>query len=191
MNADKLAEIVLVIGGARSGKSGWAQELARARGSDAVVFIATAEARDDEMRARIAQHRAERPPHWQTLEAPRNLTGAVAGLQQVPRLIIVDCLTLWVTNELLANGADLEKRMLCQLDLLVEWARLHDVDLILVTNEVGLGIVPENALAREFRDVVGRVNAHAAQLADKVYWMVAGLAVELKSIAVPRNFGKE
>ena len=101
----------------------------------------------------------------------------------MPRVVLVDCLTLWVTNELLADEPDTEKRLLCDLDLMTEWAHLQDINLILVSNEVGLGIVPDNALARTFRDLLGRVNAHAAQQAAQVYWTVAGLAIEVKSLA--------
>ncbi|MBI4675201.1 MAG: bifunctional adenosylcobinamide kinase/adenosylcobinamide-phosphate guanylyltransferase, partial [Chloroflexi bacterium] len=107
-----------------------------------------------------------------------------AQLETAPQLILVDCLTLWVTNELLASEAEIERRLVCQMDLLMEWTQLHDIDLIFVSNEVGLGIVPENALARRFRDLLGIVNAHVAQNADKVYWMVAGLPLEVKSISL-------
>jgi adenosyl cobinamide kinase/adenosyl cobinamide phosphate guanylyltransferase len=177
------SQIILILGGARSGKSAFAQEWAQQRGSDNVLFIATAEALDDEMRERIAQHRAERPAAWQTLEAPRDLLEAIRNWQTMPRLIVLDCVTLWVTNELLADENDLEKRLFYQLDLLCEWVRLQNIDLVLISNEVGMGIVPENALARNFRDVLGRVNARAAQHAHQVFWMMAGLPLEIKARA--------
>lgn len=177
------AEIIFVLGGARSGKSTFAEQLAWERGGDDVLFIATAEALDDEMRERIAQHRAERPAKWHTLEAPRDLLEALRNWHTMPRLIVVDCLTLWVTNEMLANEKNLERRLFYQLDLLCEWVRVQDIDLILISNEVGLGIVPENALARNFRDVLGRVNARAAQHAHRVFWMAAGLPTEIKARA--------
>jgi len=176
------SEIVLVLGGARSGKSTFAEEWAKRR-SDSVLFLATAEALDNEMRERINKHRAERPTHWQTMEAPRDILEGIRRLETKPRVILLDCLTLWVTNELLANEINLEKRLACQLDMLTEWVHIQDVDLILVSNEVGLGIVPDNALSRTFRDVLGRVNARAAAAADKVFWMVAGLPIEVKSLA--------
>ncbi len=177
------AEIIFILGGARSGKSVFAERLAQQRGGAEVVFMATAEALDDEMRERIAAHRAARPSEWTTLEAPRDLLEGIRHLQTMPRLIVVDCLTLWVTNEMLANEVNLEKRLFYQLDLLCEWVRLQEIDLILISNEVGLGIVPENALARKFRDVLGRVNARAAEHAHRVFWMMAGLPIEIKARA--------
>ncbi len=177
------ARTILILGGARSGKSAFAQEWAEQRGHENVLFIATAEALDDEMRARIAEHRARRPAAWQTLEAPRDVLEALRTWHTMPRLIVVDCLTLWVTNELLANENGLEQRLFYQLDLLCEWVRVQDIDLVLISNEVGQGIVPDNALARNFRDVLGRVNARAAQHAHQVFWMMAGLPLELKTRA--------
>lgn len=177
------SQIYLILGGARSGKSAFAEQLAGQRGGDAVLFIATAEALDDEMRERIAQHRRERPSAWQTLEAPRDILEAIRHWKAMPRLILIDCLTLWVANELLADAGDAERRIMCQLDLLTEWVHLQDIDLILISNEVGLGIVPENALARAYRDLLGRVNARVARSAHQVYWMVAGLPIEVKSLA--------
>lgn len=177
-------QIYFILGGARSGKSTFAEKLARRRAGDDVLFIATAEALDDEMRARIAKHRAERPPAWQTLEAPRDITGSVQQWQTLPRLILLDCLTLWVTNELLADESDVQARLFCQLDLLTEWVRLQSIDLILVSNEVGMGIVPDNELSRTYRDLLGRLNARAAAHADQVFMMVAGLPIEVKSQAI-------
>lgn len=180
----RAADLILILGGARSGKSAYAETLAHARSDKRTLFIATAQALDDEMRERIAAHRAARPPEWETLEAPREIPRAIATLERAPQLILLDCLTLWVTNEMLADEADLEKRLRGQLDLLIEWTYLHDIDLILVSNEVGWGIVPENALARRFRDVLGRVNAYVAQRATHVYLMVAGLPLEIKTTAL-------
>lgn len=177
------ASLTLILGGARSGKSAYAEALAREQPDRRVLYIATAEALDDEMRERIAKHRADRPREWETLEAPREIPIAISGLERAPELILVDCLTLWVTNEMLADETNLEKRLLGQLDLLMDWTHLNDIDLILVSNEVGWGIVPENALARRFRDVLGRVNAYVAHHAGRVYLMVAGLPVEIKSLA--------
>lgn len=181
-SGESQSETVLVLGGARSGKSAFAEQWATRR-SDSVLFLATGETLDDEMADRIAKHRAARPAHWQTLEVARDIPEGMRHVQSMPRVILLDCLTLWVTNELLANDTDLEKRLFCQLDMLTEWVRLQNVDLVLVSNEVGQGIVPDNALARTFRDVLGRVNARAAAAADRVFWMIAGLPIELKSLA--------
>ena len=180
---NRKADLILVLGGARSGKSAYAETLALAKARERVLFIATAEALDDDMRARIAKHRAARPSTWETLEAPRDLPHAIATLERSPHLIVLDCLTLWVTNEMLADENNLEKRLFRQLDLIMEWTHLNDIDLILVSNEVGWGIVPDNALARNFRDVLGRVNAYVAQYAGQVYLMVAGLPLEIKQLA--------
>jgi adenosyl cobinamide kinase/adenosyl cobinamide phosphate guanylyltransferase len=176
--------ITLVIGGARSGKSTFAEQLALARGGSSVLYIATAQALDDEMRERIAKHRAERPQEWQTLEAPRELPEAISQHPSLAKLVLLDCITLWVTNEMLADETRLEERLMCQLDYLMQWVRIQEIGLIVVSNEVGLGIVPENALARRFRDILGRVNARIAQEADEVHWMIAGLAVDAKKLAV-------
>jgi adenosylcobinamide kinase/adenosylcobinamide-phosphate guanylyltransferase len=176
------SNITLITGGARSGKSAFAEKLAQQRAGDDVLFIATAEALDDEMRERIAQHRAERPPAWHTLEAARELPEAIRETEWMPRLILLDCLTLWVTNELLGDDSNLERRLFCQLDLITDWVRFQGIALILISNEVGSGIVPDNALSRRYRDTLGRVNAYVADKADQVYLMVAGLPLEIKSL---------
>ena len=138
----------LILGGARSGKSTLALRQAADSGRQ-VVWIATAEAHDDEMRARIAQHRAERPAHWQTVEEPLYLANALRRLAGVDFCVVVDCLTLWLTNLLLAGDDSLLSReTTALLDLLPGLPG----QVMFVANEVGLGIVPENALARRFRD---------------------------------------
>lgn len=180
---NRKSQLILILGGARSGKSAYAQALAEARPHARVLFMATGQAFDEEMRERIAKHRAERPSTWETLDAPRDLPGAFATLEHSPQLIVLDCLTLWVSNEMLADETNVERRLCGQLDLLIEWTHLHDVDLIMVSNEVGWGIVPENALARRYRDVLGRVNAYAAQRATRVVLMVAGIPLEVKGAA--------
>lgn len=180
---NRKSEIVFILGGTRSGKSAYAEELAHAKARQSVLFIATAQALDDDMRARIAKHRADRPGAWLTLDAPRDLTGSIAQLDSAPQLIILDCVTLWVKNELAANSQLHERDLLGQLDLVMEWTHMHDIDLIIVSNEVGLSIVPDNALTRQFHDLMGHVNAYIAHYAHKVYFMVAGLPLEMKNIA--------
>ena len=152
--------LVVLVGGARSGKSTLAVERAAAEGAP-VTFIATGEAGDEEMAARIALHRAERPTDWTTIEEPVDVRGAIDSVPPGDT-VIVDCLSLWVANG--GNGAVLAPR-----------AGLT----IAVTNEVGLGIVPENALARAYRDDLGRVNASWVDAADEAYFVVAGRMLRL------------
>lgn len=174
---DRDQKIILVTGGARSGKSRLAHELAINRGGD-VVFIATAAARDDEMRERIEQHKRSRPPHWKTVEEEVDLVGAMEALAGEPKTIIIDCITLWISN-LMEQGHGNE-------DILQEIERFRMTLLqtphaaILVTNEVGSGIVPENARARRFRDLAGEANQMLASCADECYLMAAGIPVRIK-----------
>lgn len=165
--------IELILGGARSGKSRFAAQRALASGLP-VTFIATAQAGDDEMAARIARHRAERPASWRTVEAPLALAAALARDAAPDRCLLVDCLTLWLSNALLASREDEIGTLLATLPHLPG-------QLILVSNEVGWSIVPENALARRFRDEQGRLNQKIAQLADRVALVVAGLPLVLKA----------
>lgn len=166
---------LLVLGGARSGKSRHAQARIEAV-PGRLAFIATAQAFDAEMAERIARHRDDRGERWQTFEAPRDLDKVIRKAAQEAEGILVDCLTLWLSNLMLA-GEDLAARTrgLC--------AALEScpVPVALVANEVGMGIVPENALARRFRDEAGRLNQRIAQLADEVVFVAAGLPLTLKS----------
>jgi adenosyl cobinamide kinase/adenosyl cobinamide phosphate guanylyltransferase len=171
--------LTLILGGARSGKSDFAQALARKRGGDAVLFIATAEARDDEMRVRIAAHRAARPAAWQTLEAPRDLARALESAEGAC-VIVVDCMTLWASNVLLAEESNARVEMSREMDELLAWYRAHDTALILVSNEVGMGLVPDNELGRAYRDLLGAVNKQLAEYADEIFLLVAGLPIEIK-----------
>ncbi|MHA6720243.1 bifunctional adenosylcobinamide kinase/adenosylcobinamide-phosphate guanylyltransferase [Sphingomonas sp. RS6] len=166
--------VLFVLGGARSGKSRYAQE--RAESLDGRrVFIATAEAWDDEMRARIARHRADRDQRWSTVEAPRTLADAIEAQSGAADIVLVDCLTLWLSNILLADE-DVEAAggRLC------EAIGRFDRQLILVSNEVGQGIVPDNALARRFSDAAGRLHQQVAQAAHEVQLIAAGLPLRLK-----------
>ena len=174
--APVLPRITLVIGGARSGKSAYAETLiaeASPPNGPRPLYIATAEARDPEMRERIALHRERRGALWETVEEPLHLCGAlVAG---GGRAVLVDCLTLWLTNHLLA-GRDLaaeRERLIATLNAL-------NGPVALIANEVGLGIVPDNALARAFRDHAGRLNQRMAEIANTVFFVAAGLPLRLK-----------
>ncbi|WP_199260554.1 bifunctional adenosylcobinamide kinase/adenosylcobinamide-phosphate guanylyltransferase [Paracoccus binzhouensis] len=165
--------VIMVTGGARSGKSALAESIA-ARHEGARFYIATAEARDDEMTQRIGRHRAGRGPDWQTVEEPRDLADALARTDgQGPRL--VDCLTLWLSN-LMAGGDDPGP----QVGALCELLPAQRSPVVLVTNELGLGIVPDNALARRFRDEHGWMNQAVARVADEVWMAVSGLPLRLK-----------
>ncbi len=168
-----LPRLTLVTGGARSGKSRWAEGLARRSGL-ARRYIATAQAWDDEMAARIARHRTDRGTDWDTVEAPLDLCAALAAAPP-GSVTLVDCLTLWLTNHMLADH-----------DLAAETAALAGTlaamtaPVILVTNEVGWGIVPDNALARAFRDAQGRLNQQLAAESDLAVAVLAGLPLALK-----------
>lgn len=177
-----MKSLTLVLGGARSGKSDFAQRLAREHGGHDVLFVATAEARDDEMRARIAAHRAARPPEWQTLEVPRNIARALESVTRA-RVIVVDCVTLWTSNVLLADPARASTEMRREVDELLAWYRANDATTILVSNEVGMGLVPDNALGRAYRDLLGAVNQQIAAVADEVFLLIAGLPIEIKARA--------
>ena len=169
---------LLVLGGARSGKSRHAQALAEA-GAEAAggdrVFIATAQAFDAEMRDRIARHRAERGGEWRTLEAPHELVEAIAAEDRADTVILVDCLTLWASNLLLAD-ADIDAAT----DALVARIATLQARVVFVSNEVGQGIVPDNALARRFRDIAGTLNQRVAAVVTQVDFVIAGLPQRIK-----------
>jgi adenosylcobinamide kinase/adenosylcobinamide-phosphate guanylyltransferase len=189
-----LSRVTLVLGGARSGKSSWAERRAAASGRP-VLYLATATAGDEEMAERIAAHRAARPPTWRTAEAPLEVVAALETHARPGDVVLLDCLTLWVSNALLsrlgdgAEGAPPAAWRLTEEDLvteatgLVAGARELGVDLIAVSNEVGLGLVPPYPLGRRFRDALGRVNQAVAAAADTVVLMVAGLPVDLRKLA--------
>lgn len=165
---------VLVLGGARSGKSAFAEGLVAATGL-ARHYVATGRAWDEEMRERIARHRADRGEGWRTHEEPLALAECLAALDDPGNAVLVDCLTLWVTNLMMEGRAVAE-----------EFARLADhvsrarARLVLVSNEVGLGIVPENRMAREFRDHAGRLHQAIAARSAEVYFVAAGLPLRMK-----------
>ncbi|HEY80381.1 MAG TPA: bifunctional adenosylcobinamide kinase/adenosylcobinamide-phosphate guanylyltransferase [Anaerolineae bacterium] len=178
-----MSHLTLILGGARSGKSTYAEMLARQWGGDDVLYIATAQALDDDMRSRIEAHRAQRPASWRTLEAPLH-PGRVLLSQRPPEpVFLLDCLTLLVSNILLAHNGDVDAAQEAvdeTLDDLLVAMRALNVRLILVSNEVGMGLVPDNALGRAYRDLLGRANQRMAQAADEVIFMVAGLPLALK-----------
>jgi len=172
-----LSRVTLVTGGARSGKSRYA--LARMEPYRKRAFIATAEALDGEMRDRIARHQAERADAFLTVEAPLALGEAIRWLPSGTDAAIVDCLTVWLGN-LMHHFGDEEAPRREAIDALLEAVTTAPCDLVVVTNELGMGIVPDNELARRFRDEAGRLNQDVAALADEVVWVVSGLPVHLK-----------
>ncbi len=169
-----LPRLTLVLGGARSGKSRYGEALVESQPGPC-VYLATAEPRDAEMAARIRAHRARRGARWRTVEAPLDLIGELAGAARPDGAVLVDCLTLWLSN-LMEAGRDVaaESEALA--------AALPDLagPAVLVSNEVGLGIVPDNALARRFRDAAGALHQSIAALAESVVFVAAGLPLTLK-----------
>ena len=165
---------VQVLGGARSGKSAFAERLVAETGLSR-HYIATGRAWDDEMRQRIAKHREDRGEGWQTHEEPLALAARIRDLARADRAVLVDCLTLWVTNLMLE-----ERDMAAEFAGLAEAIKAAPGRLVFVSNEVGLGIVPENRMAREFRDHGGRLHQRVAAIVDEVYFVAAGLPLKMK-----------
>lgn len=174
--------LTLITGGARSGKSHFAQRIAESHQSNDVLFVATAEARDDNMAARIDRHRRERSDNWRTLETPRGIAHALNNTPPAS-VVLLDCVTLWVTNILLDELSTWDTAV-GELDALLEWYHSHPCELLVVTNEVGLGIVPADELSRTFREWLGWFNQRLATEADAVYLLVSGLPIEIKALAV-------
>lgn len=166
----------LILGGARSGKSRLAEQIARDSGLS-VVYIATAQALDDEMQQRIEHHRQQRPEHWQLCEEPIYLADRLSQCDQPNQLILVDCLTLWLSNLLLAEDTTLQQQQTEK--LLAVLAQLQ-AQIILVSNETGLGVVPMGEISRRFVDEAGRLHQALGQLAHKVMFCVAGFPMILK-----------
>lgn len=171
-----MKSVILILGGARSGKSAYAESLAAE--SSKVAYFATAEAGDVEMLERIERHRERRPPEWKTVVAPTGLPKALREEARGAEVAIVDCLTLYVSN--LMGAGFTEEEVLSEIEDLAEACREVPADVVLVSNEVGLGIVPANQLARAYRDVLGRCNRVLAEVADEVHLMVAGIPLKVK-----------
>lgn len=167
--------IIFIGGGSRSGKSSYALTRAAEIGGR-LGFIATAEAHDEEMQERIARHQTDRPARFVTKEVPLELATALTACEGTFDVVVVDCLTLWVSNLMLTGRADLEKRF----SELVEVSSASSMTLLLVTNEVGCGIVPETELGRRFRDAAGRLNQMLAAAAAEVYWTAFGVPIRIK-----------
>ena len=166
----------LILGGARSGKSRLAEQTAKETGLS-VIYIATAQALDTEMQQRIAHHKQQRPAHWQVFEEPTYLADRLLQCDQANQLILVDCLTLWLSNLLLAEDSALQQQQIQQLLNVLPQLKSK---IILVSNETGLGVVPMGELSRRFVDEAGRLHQNLGQLANKVVFCVAGFPMILK-----------
>jgi adenosylcobinamide kinase/adenosylcobinamide-phosphate guanylyltransferase len=180
--------LTLITGGARSGKSALAERLA-ARAGNRITYVATCEPLDDEMRERVRAHRERRPRHWVTVEEPLAVDQAVLLHGRTSDAVIVDCLGLWVTNILLRQRPDAEYRGRCDEVLqhvvnLVDAAARVTGDVLVVSNEVGSGLVPDNLLGRIFRDSLGWANQTVAVAAQRVYLTVAGIPVDVKALGM-------
>lgn len=172
-----MGKITFILGGARSGKSQFAIGLAK-KTPKSVIFIATATDSDKEMRERIKLHRKNRPSHWKTIEEPKKLAALVKGIPKKTELIIIDCMTIFISNLLLEGKSDnfVENEIGLMLKNLAK-ARFNS---LIVSNEVGMGIVPDNALARRFRDLAGKINQGIAKASNEVYFIVSGLRLKIK-----------
>lgn len=180
----KESKITLLLGGARSGKSSYAQTLAESSGKS-VTFLATAQALDDEMSARIQKHKAERPAHWQTLEIPLDIASHAGEIKS--DVVILDCMTLLATNLLmqfvkddLVNEAPFADTIHKEVDDLLAAIRTGNQNWIIISNEIGLGLVPPYQMGRVYRDLLGWANQRLAREADKVIFMVAGIPMNVK-----------
>ncbi|MGA9047926.1 MAG: bifunctional adenosylcobinamide kinase/adenosylcobinamide-phosphate guanylyltransferase [Dehalococcoidia bacterium] len=178
-NTDK--KIILILGGARSGKSTYAQQLASSKG-EKILFCATAEPLDDDMRHRIEQHKKSRPSGWQTLEVSRDLGQVLGNLISGYDAVIIDCITLLVSNCLqdASDPVQAEKTVFEEIRSLIEFIERRNSCYILVSNEVGGGLVPDNVLGRTYRDMLGKTNQLLAKAADEVYLMVAGIPLKVR-----------
>ena len=169
--------MIFVTGGARSGKSGFAVDLAKQLGGR-VTYVATCGPRDEEMKTRIEKHRKSRPEHWRTVEEETKVASALRNLGASCDVAVVDCLTLLVSNLLLGNSSD--GQVAEEIEAIVQAAKNASFTTIVVSNEVGSGVVPETALGRKFRDIAGFANQVVAVNADEAYLMVSGIPVRLK-----------
>ena len=185
--------LTLVLGGVRSGKSRFAEELALKLGGDEVLFVAPAENRDGEMDHRIRKHKESRPDSWVTLEQPLDVGQAILLREESSRVILIDCLTILVSNvlcqdpELMLSPKSIDQihhQLMNEIDQIIEVARVKRSHVIVVSGEVGLGIVPEHPLGRAFRDLLGWANQSLAKHANATYMMISGFAVPLQEIAM-------
>ena len=175
-----MTRTTFVIGGCKSGKSGHALKLAEDIEAGRYVYVATCVPSDDEMRERVLRHQQERSQKWETLEEPIEIAQVIAEQSRPDRVILVDCLTLWITNLLMNDGSQTLEQIEQRIEEVNRSLSQSRGPVLLVSNEVGTGIVPENRLARLFRDVAGLANQKVAAVVDRVVWVVAGIPVTIK-----------
>jgi adenosylcobinamide kinase/adenosylcobinamide-phosphate guanylyltransferase len=191
-----MGKLILILGGARSGKSSFAEQRAKELGGDSVLYVATSEMKDEEMQARVQKHRLARPSAWRTLEAPRNMAAALRETESPANVILLDCMTFLVANHLMDAAAPkddpfgdpsadpfdprIEEGVVAEVEALVRFVQASDVQMLVVSNEVGLGVVPPYELGRAYRDILGRANQILARHADEVLLLVAGIPMKVK-----------
>ncbi len=187
----KRGKFYFITGGARSGKSTFAEKIAEYSGKK-VTYIATAEALDDEMAARISEHRKRRPASWATIEEPYLVTSALEEVGRQDGVVMIDCLTLLISNLLFSpsakGGQPSQQEVLSEMTDLARSARDSRADVVIVSNELGLGVVPEYPQARLYRDLVGWANQMMAKEADHAYFLISGMALDIKALHInPEN----
>ncbi|MDP2923803.1 MAG: bifunctional adenosylcobinamide kinase/adenosylcobinamide-phosphate guanylyltransferase [Candidatus Omnitrophota bacterium] len=171
-----MSKLILILGGARSGKSNYAISLAKKHRK--VAFVATSQALDKEMKKRILIHQKNRPKNWKTYEEPWNLAPLVAKISNIYDCVVIDCLTLLVSNLILKKYS--EKKVIKKIDAILAGLKNKKAKVIMVSNEVGLGLVPTNKLGRNFRDLAGKINQTVAKEADEVFFTICGIPVRIK-----------
>lgn len=184
-------KIIFILGGARSGKSSFAEELAEKIAGQNVVYLATAQALDEEMEDRIAHHQENRSKEWETIEEPFELSKKIENIKK-GKTVLIDCLTLFISNLLLKNDKEsnkdnIETEIIMEIKEVINKAENKEINLIIVSNEVGQGLVPNSKLGRKFRDITGRANQCIADIADKVYLTFAGYPIDLKEISLNKK----
>ncbi len=191
----KLSQSFLILGGARSGKSSFAEKIAENLGKKVVVYLATAQALDQEMEERIKHHQNQRPKDWKTVEEPIEVNKVLESIEK-GKTVLMDCLTLYISNMILKKEelnddennlqqkVDIEKEIIEEIKKIITTAQSKDLNLIIVSNEVGQGVVPNNELGRLFRDIAGRANQFTADKVDKVFLTVAGFPLDIKDISL-------
>jgi adenosylcobinamide kinase/adenosylcobinamide-phosphate guanylyltransferase len=191
-----MGKLTLILGGARSGKSSYAEKRAKDVGGDSVLYVATSETKDAEMEQRVEKHRADRPSGWGTIEVPRNVAQALRAAGSGAKVILLDCMTFLVANYLMDAAApeddhfdapssdpfdvQIEADVVAEVEAIIAYMNETDAEMLVVSNEVGLGVVPPYELGRAYRDILGRANQILARHADEVLLLVAGIPMQVK-----------